>query len=581
MLTIILIPYAFYRFDNKKRIFYALGYIVAILYILVIPLRYFVNGKASVTYKLASLWIIALMLITAAQAFDELLRKRKKDSLIIMPIVAAVILLMTKKLYIDGIVSNRLYASLIVMVIYIVLIGLGVIIKKNYIICMVLPLVLLEVCWASYNVINNRGVLDKSQLEDKVWYNDYSNEAIEYIEENVQSNYRVDKEYMSTFLCDSLYQEYNGTMAYVGGAAGNNNTNEFYYTLGFPTYSTNHYMFGFAQSTAINTLLNVGYTLTNNDEVSQYGYEKEMTTGNVNVFRNMNALPLGMTYSKYILKEDFEKCTIAQKRNIIMKACVVDSVEDAVGLEPLEYEDMQDTLYYVPDIERYKQEITPTTDNGRLNIITDPLDDENVLVLKMKMNNNDSTLYVGSGATAFGSSILFYANSQEYKIYSSFMKGEDEYIYEFSVPGTDTVSFEITDSMSLENLEVYIIPKEIYYQEYLSEVEGLSKADVSSETIETNLFEMEYNLQKSQLVYFSTPYDKGWHVYVDGVEQDLKQVNIAFMGTYVEEGEHIIELKYENHDKYYICTIIGALMYICLGIYQRKTKREKLLCEEE
>ena len=56
----------------------------------------------------------------------------------------------------------------------------------------------------------------------------------------------------------------------------------------------------------------------------------------------------------------------------------------------------------------------------------------------------------------------------------------------------------------------------------------------------------DYTAFEDTFLYFNIPYDKGWSVYVDGNERELVRANIGFMGTFVEAGEHSIELRYET-----------------------------------
>lgn len=47
-----------------------------------------------------------------------------------------------------------------------------------------------------------------------------------------------------------------------------------------------------------------------------------------------------------------------------------------------------------------------------------------------------------------------------------------------------------------------------------------------------------------KIVSFSIPYDKGWKVYVDGIQVKPQEVNISMLGLKLDAGKHEIELKY-------------------------------------
>ena len=46
------------------------------------------------------------------------------------------------------------------------------------------------------------------------------------------------------------------------------------------------------------------------------------------------------------------------------------------------------------------------------------------------------------------------------------------------------------------------------------------------------------------MMFFSIPFDDGWHAYVNGEEKALKKVDYGFTGLMLEPGMHHIELKY-------------------------------------
>ena len=46
------------------------------------------------------------------------------------------------------------------------------------------------------------------------------------------------------------------------------------------------------------------------------------------------------------------------------------------------------------------------------------------------------------------------------------------------------------------------------------------------------------------IIFFSIPYDSGWHVYIDDQEVEKLKVNIGFLGAIVSSGEHNIRLSY-------------------------------------
>lgn len=71
------------------------------------------------------------------------------------------------------------------------------------------------------------------------------------------------------------------------------------------------------------------------------------------------------------------------------------------------------------------------------------------------------------------------------------------------------------------------------------------------------------NLSGDKLLFFSIPFDKGWHAKVDGKEVKLEQINIGFTGLLLTKGTHTVELEYEP--PYLIAGAIISL--ISIGVY--------------
>ncbi|MDD6797573.1 MAG: YfhO family protein [Clostridia bacterium] len=68
------------------------------------------------------------------------------------------------------------------------------------------------------------------------------------------------------------------------------------------------------------------------------------------------------------------------------------------------------------------------------------------------------------------------------------------------------------------------------------------------------------NAQQDGMLMLSIPYRRGWNVYVDGIRQKVVNADYGFMAVKITEGEHKVEVKYEN-----IIYIIGLILSI-IGI---------------
>ena len=75
------------------------------------------------------------------------------------------------------------------------------------------------------------------------------------------------------------------------------------------------------------------------------------------------------------------------------------------------------------------------------------------------------------------------------------------------------------------------------------------------------------------ILQITTSYLDGWKVYIDGEEQEVIKVNEAFIGTVIEEGNHIVEFRYETPYLRIgiIFSVLGLISYIFI-ILNKKNK---------
>jgi hypothetical protein len=66
------------------------------------------------------------------------------------------------------------------------------------------------------------------------------------------------------------------------------------------------------------------------------------------------------------------------------------------------------------------------------------------------------------------------------------------------------------------------------------------------------------SLASKKLLFFSIPFDPGWHATVDARPARLERVSIGFMGLPLDKGRHRIELTF-NPTLLPICAIISAV----------------------
>ncbi len=146
-------------------------------------------------------------------------------------------------------------------------------------------------------------------------------------------------------------------------------------------------------------------------------------------------------------------------------------------------------------------------------------------------------------------------DNNKYSVYLYFSNTSDEIVY------IDEMLFYYYDKTVLSNVAAGITPVQIT---------GMEDGKVNAEV----------TIDKTQLAYFSIPYEEGWSAYVDGESVSIVPVfENAFIGIELDEGTHEIELCFEapmaKEGK--IVSIVGIFALILLIIldilsnYKKKT----------
>lgn len=101
--------------------------------------------------------------------------------------------------------------------------------------------------------------------------------------------------------------------------------------------------------------------------------------------------------------------------------------------------------------------------------------------------------------------------------------------------------------------------------------------EISSLTFAENKISLETSLKERQFVRFSMPYSKGWKIFIDGRETKSYRCDIAFIGTFVESGNHSMTLKYSTPflSIGLAMSLLGLIILTALCFYLKSRRSEK------
>ena len=178
---------------------------------------------------------------------------------------------------------------------------------------------------------------------------------------------------------------------------------------------------------------------------------------------------------------------------------------------------------------------------------------------KVKLDGTYETyIYLPSNIDKFIVNGYTYKNSKEYISFIRFDK-------DFAIINTNFIYFEKDKEYDIEfyykdsnkeKVKYYKINKN-KFDEFYKRIGDVSILEFNSDKIK-----LSYDGDNS-LIYTSIPYEEGWKVFVDDKEVSKDKVMDALLAIRVEEGKHIIDIKYEepyyNIGVYITCTILILL----------------------
>ena len=105
---------------------------------------------------------------------------------------------------------------------------------------------------------------------------------------------------------------------------------------------------------------------------------------------------------------------------------------------------------------------------------------------------------------------------------------------------------------------------------------SIDREEISNLAFVENKISLETSLNEKQFVRFSMPYSKGWKIFIDGKETKSYRCDIAFIGTFVDAGNHSVVLKYSTPflAAGVVSSFIGLIALVALCFYLKSRKKE-------
>lgn len=383
LLTLLLIPQVFNFLNKKQKIVYSIFIAIWIIPIIFPFFRYTFWLFTGDYYRAFSLCIDTVFIFVGLHALNFIDRSGKVNRITLLAtLLLLLILLFYPYLQQTSLVDKQIRGAVRnFLIVYSILLYFHGVPKVKLVMQIALILTLfIELTYFSSVTVNKRTVISSKELKQKTGFNDYTNEAISYINKTDKSFFRIDKIYSSSpayngGLNDPQVQNYKGTSTY-------NSFNQKYYVQFLNALNVTNVqkdkaelesrrISGLINRPLLQSLFSVKYVLSkfpNNNPL--YGGNDSITQfGDVKIFKNKNNLPLGFTYDKYIASTDFLKLPNLQKDILLFDAFVIDDI-DKDRYKDFTRFDLKDTASgysweaYAKDIKELKQDTLAIVENN-------------------------------------------------------------------------------------------------------------------------------------------------------------------------------------------------------------------------
>ena len=340
LLPLLLLPQVFYFLDKRKKIIYGCVLSLFALAFIFPFFRYTFWFFSGDYFRLFSFCFAIFLIYFSIQALNQI-DKQSKIHAASLIITSILLIVLVNYNYTGGDGLFSLIDKKLKITITYYLVGYSILIYlltfpkwKSMSKLILLACIAFELVSFSRNTVNERSTFNRQMLEQRGGFNDYTNEAVAYIDSTDKSFFRITRDYMSGYNPDGdlntpQFQGYKGTTFY--SSFFQPSYFKFLFEMGID--STLHdaaYCNGLNYMYILQTWGGVKYYLVKPAEnkssiptIKSLGYDSINKIADVVVFKNKFSLPLGYTYKNIITYSEFKKANFLQKNKILLNGFVI------------------------------------------------------------------------------------------------------------------------------------------------------------------------------------------------------------------------------------------------------------------
>jgi hypothetical protein len=347
LIALLLAPQFFVFLDRQRRKIFLLFSGVCLLALVFPYARYLFWGFTGNYYRTFSFFISLALLLFGLRGLSHVDESRSMSRPVLFATAIVLLGLLLGASRGAAGVNQSLLIFVVSMLILYTLIAAGLLVGQyqRFWGTAIIALVCVEVAHVSAITVNKRPVVTAAELSQRVGFNDYTVDAVRYLETQDKGFYRLNKHYSSgpakySSLNDAKVQRYYGSSSYDSF----NQENYIQFLEGMDVVARgNEIASRWAKGLnrpMLRILGSVKYALTKtaDNNLQANGYRPMASFGDVHLYQNTYFLPLGFAYDSFVLASDFSRLNTAQKDRVILKAFVIDNSqqEHFSGLQRLQ-----------------------------------------------------------------------------------------------------------------------------------------------------------------------------------------------------------------------------------------------------
>lgn len=330
----------------------------------------------------------------------------------------------------------------------------------------------------------------------------------------------------------------------------------------------------------------LGNDIHNTDETSQYagyGFTYSETIDGVEILENKYDAGLGFAYDQYIKQSEYEKLSRLEREQALLQGAVV-SDEDAQIISYISELKADDIRTDIKDIsfavigtdgaEVKENQIVAHKDGASFEIAVNDVSDSQLVISFDNLKRRSSGNAEGSPFT------LSCENERVSKKAVNKRGNQALMIEDYDINMGYYRHYDGIIRITMSGKGVYDFDR-FYVSAMSAELYDECAANLVEQKYEVNAFGDDFitgtvNTDKKGILYFSILNNGNWDVYVDGNKAEkLTSVNVAFSGVAIDEGQHEVQLKYNDNTRKLgaLISLTGLVVLIVILIVMWYNKR--------